>query len=122
MQMDHIAWRLSRLYCQRPVECGATALGSRQMQDAQAFLSQPGVGFFSMLIIGGLAGWIAGMVTESRHGILTNILVGIAGAFVGGELAGLLNIDVFGFFRTLVSATVGAIVILFIWRQIRSPA
>jgi uncharacterized membrane protein YeaQ/YmgE (transglycosylase-associated protein family) len=90
--------------------------------DAQAFLSQPGVGFFSMLVIGALAGWIAGRVTESRHGILTNVLVGIAGAFVGGELAGLLQIPVFGFFRTLVSATVGAIVILFLWRQIRSPA
>jgi uncharacterized membrane protein YeaQ/YmgE (transglycosylase-associated protein family) len=90
--------------------------------DAQAFLSQPGAGFFSMLVIGALAGWIAGRVTESRHGILTNILVGIAGAFVGGELAGLLQIPVFGFFRTLVSATVGAIVILFLWRQIRSPA
>jgi uncharacterized membrane protein YeaQ/YmgE (transglycosylase-associated protein family) len=59
---------------------------------------------------------------ESRHGILTNILVGIAGAFVGGELANLLNIDVFGFFRTLISATIGAIVILFIWRQIRATA
>jgi len=90
--------------------------------DAQAFLSQPGVGFFSMLVIGALAGWIAGRVTESRHGILTSILVGIAGAFVGGELAGLLQIPVFGFFRTLVAATVGAIVILFLWRQIRSPA
>jgi uncharacterized membrane protein YeaQ/YmgE (transglycosylase-associated protein family) len=88
--------------------------------DAQAFLSQPGVGFFSMLVIGALAGWIAGRVTESRHGILTNILVGVAGAFVGGELAGLLQIPVFGFFRTLVAATVGAIVILFLWRQIRS--
>jgi len=64
--------------------------------DAQAFLSQPEVGFFSMLVIGALAGWIAGQVTESKHGILTNILVGIAGAFVGGELAGLLNIQVFG--------------------------
>jgi uncharacterized membrane protein YeaQ/YmgE (transglycosylase-associated protein family) len=90
--------------------------------DAQGFLSQPGVGFFSMLVIGALAGWIAGRVTESRHGVLTSILVGIAGAFVCGELAGLLNIQVFGFFRTLVSATVGAIVILFVWRQIRSTA
>jgi uncharacterized membrane protein YeaQ/YmgE (transglycosylase-associated protein family) len=92
------------------------------MQDAQAFFAQPGVGFFSMLIIGALAGWIAGKVTESRHGILTSILVGIAGAFVGGELAALVSINVFGFFRTLISATVGAIVILFIWRQIRAPA
>jgi hypothetical protein len=36
------------------------------MQDAQAFLSQPGVGFFSMLIIGAIAGWIAGRVTEAE--------------------------------------------------------
>jgi hypothetical protein len=41
-------------------------------------MGHPGVGLFSMLIIGGLAGWIAGMIVESRHGILTNILVGIA--------------------------------------------
>jgi uncharacterized membrane protein YeaQ/YmgE (transglycosylase-associated protein family) len=101
---------------------GTAPSQGRAGMDAQAFLSQPGVGFFSMLVIGALAGWIAGKVTESRHGILTSILVGIAGAFVGGELAGLLNIEVFGFFRTLVSATVGAIVILWVWRRIRSTA
>ena len=37
--------------------------------DVQGFLSQPEVGYFSMLVIGALAGWIAGRVTESRHGI-----------------------------------------------------
>jgi uncharacterized membrane protein YeaQ/YmgE (transglycosylase-associated protein family) len=55
------------------------------MGEAQSILGHPGVGLFSMLIIGGLAGWIAGMVVESRHGILTNILVGIAGSFVGSR-------------------------------------
>ena len=49
------------------------------MEDAQAFLGQPGVGFLSMLLIGALAGWIAEKVTSSDHGIFTNILVGIAG-------------------------------------------
>ena len=92
------------------------------MQDAQAFLSQPGVGFLSMLLIGALAGWIAERVTESNHGIFTNILVGIAGAFVGGALAGLLDIPVFGFFRTLAAAIVGAIVILYLWRHLRQRA
>jgi uncharacterized membrane protein YeaQ/YmgE (transglycosylase-associated protein family) len=92
------------------------------MGDVQGFLGQPGVGFLSMLVIGALAGWIAERVTESNHGIFTNILVGIAGAFVGGELAGLLNIAVFGFFRTLVAAIVGAIVILYVWRQVRTKA
>jgi uncharacterized membrane protein YeaQ/YmgE (transglycosylase-associated protein family) len=92
------------------------------MQDAQHFFGNPGVGFLSMLLIGAIAGWVAEKVTESNHSIFTNILVGIAGSFVGGVLAGVLNIEVFGFFRTLVSATVGAIVILFIWYRLRQRA
>lgn len=87
---------------------------------AYSFLGQPGVGFFSMIIIGILAGWVAERITESNHGLLTNLLVGIAGAFVGGELASLLHIDVFGFFRTLIAAIIGAIILLWVWRAIRS--
>ncbi len=89
------------------------------MNEAQAFFSQPGVGFFTMLLIGAIAGWIAERVTSSNHGILTNILVGIAGAFVGAKLAELVQVPVFGFLRTLLSASVGAILILFIWRAVR---
>ncbi|MBB6309737.1 GlsB/YeaQ/YmgE family stress response membrane protein [Xanthobacter tagetidis] len=86
---------------------------------AYAFLSQPGVGFFSMILIGVIAGWVAERITESNHGLLTNLIVGVAGAFVGGELASLLNIEVFGFFRTLVAAIVGAIILLWAWRALR---
>src|ERR1019366_118037 len=91
----------------------------RQMGEAQGIMGHPGVGLFSMLIIGGLAGWIAGMVEESRHGILTNILVGIAVSFVGSTLEELLQIPKYGFWRLLIAPTVGAIVILFIWRRVR---
>lgn len=86
---------------------------------AQAFFSQPGVGFFMMLLIGALAGWIAERVTASNHGILTNIIVGVAGAFIGGKLAEVADIAVFGFWRTLVSAVIGAVILLFVWRAIR---
>jgi uncharacterized membrane protein YeaQ/YmgE (transglycosylase-associated protein family) len=89
------------------------------MGDAQAFLSQPGVGFFTMLLIGAVAGWIAERVTSSDHGIFTNILVGIAGAFVGAKLAEIGEINIFGFWRTLVSASIGAILILVAWRLLR---
>lgn len=89
------------------------------MNEVQAFLSQPGVGFFTMLLIGALAGWVAERVTASDHGILTNILVGIAGAFIGAKLAEIAEIQVFGFWRTLASATVGAIILLFAWRALR---
>jgi len=37
------------------------------MEDAQGFLGHPEVGFFSMLLIGVIAGWIAEKVTESDH-------------------------------------------------------
>ena len=87
--------------------------------DRFAALSQPGVGFFTMLVIGLLAGWIAEKVTESDHGLLTNLIVGIAGAFVGGKIAELIEVPVFGFFRTLVAASVGAILLLWVWRALR---
>ena len=89
------------------------------MNEAQGVLGQPGVGLITMLIIGALAGWIAEKVTESDHGILTNILVGIAGAFVGGKFADLLQIPIFGFFRLLICATVGAILLIWFWRALR---
>ncbi|PSC06356.1 GlsB/YeaQ/YmgE family stress response membrane protein [Alsobacter soli] len=82
-------------------------------------LGNPGMGFFAMLVVGVLAGWIAEKITESRHGLFTNLLVGIAGSFVGGKLAELLNVPVFGFFRTLVAAVIGAVLVLWIWRQVR---
>lgn len=89
-------------------------------QQTVAFLNQPGVGFFSLIIIGILAGWVAERVTASNHGLLTNLLVGIAGAFIGDKLASVLNVPVFGFMRTLIAAIVGAILLLWLWRAIRS--
>jgi uncharacterized membrane protein YeaQ/YmgE (transglycosylase-associated protein family) len=90
------------------------------MGDIQYALGQPGVGLFMMIIIGAIAGWVAEKITSSDHGIFTNILVGICGAFVGGKLAEVLNVPVFGFWRTLISASIGAIIILWIWRMIRT--
>lgn len=84
-----------------------------------AILASPGVGFFSMLLIGFIAGAVAEKVTASDHGILTNILVGIAGSFVGGTLADVAGIPVYGFVRTLIAASLGAILVLTLWRKLR---
>jgi uncharacterized membrane protein YeaQ/YmgE (transglycosylase-associated protein family) len=73
--------------------------------EAQGLMSMPGVGFFSMLIIGILAGWIAEKVTASDHGLLTNLLVGIAGSFVGGTLANLFKIEFYGWLGNLIVAS-----------------
>ncbi|MBN9051804.1 MAG: GlsB/YeaQ/YmgE family stress response membrane protein [Rhizobiales bacterium] len=89
------------------------------MNDMQYAFGQPTVGFLMMLVIGALAGWIAERITKSDHGLFTNIVVGIAGAFVGGKLAEVLQIPVFGFWRTLIAAIVGASLLILLWRMIR---
>ena len=89
------------------------------MNNAQTLLSMPGVGFFGMLVIGIIAGYIAEKVTASDHGLLTNLLVGIAGSFVGGTLANLLNIEFYGWLGNLIVASIGAIIVLWIWRRFR---
>jgi uncharacterized membrane protein YeaQ/YmgE (transglycosylase-associated protein family) len=87
---------------------------------AQGLLSMPGVGFIGMLVIGILAGWIAEKITSSDHGLLTNLLVGIAGSFIGGTLAGLLNLEFYGWLGNLLVATIGAILVLWVWRTVAS--
>ena len=90
--------------------------------EARGLLSMPGVGFFGMLVIGILAGYIAEKATASDHGLLTNLLVGIAGSFVGGSLTTLLNIAFYGWLGNLIVATVGAILLLWVWRRFRGPS
>ncbi len=90
--------------------------------ETQHLMAMPGVGFFGMLIIGILAGWIAEKVTSSDHGLLTNLLVGIAGSFVGGTLATVLGLSYQGWWMNLLVAAIGAVVVLWIWRSVRGPA
>ena len=85
------------------------------MHDGYGIMGMPGVGFFGMLFIGAIAGWLAERAMNRDHGLLTNILVGIAGAFVGGTLAGLLGVEFYGFLGNLVVATLGAILILWLF-------
>jgi uncharacterized membrane protein YeaQ/YmgE (transglycosylase-associated protein family) len=51
-------------------------------------------------------------------GLLTNLLVGIAGSFIGGTLAGLLNIEFHGWLGNLLVATIGAVLVLWLWRSV----
>jgi uncharacterized membrane protein YeaQ/YmgE (transglycosylase-associated protein family) len=74
-----------------------------------------------MLIIGVIAGYIAEKVTASDHGLLTNLLVGIAGSFVGGTLAN-LHIEFYGWLGNLIVASIGAILVLWVWRRLHRPA
>jgi len=89
------------------------------MESFAATMAQPGYGFFATLFIGLLAGWIAERLTSSDHGLFTNMLVGVAGSFVGAKLAELLEVPIFGFWRTLLAAVAGAVVVIVIWNALR---
>jgi len=89
------------------------------MDQPVGMMGMPGVGFFGMLIIGFIAGYVAEKAMNRDHGLFTNILVGIAGSFVGGTLAGLLNFNFYGFLGNLIVATAGAILILWVFGKAR---
>ena len=75
-------------------------------------------GFLALIVVGGLAGWIAGMILRIRHGVLTNIIVGVAGAWIGSELADLAHVTVHGTLEHFVAALVGSAALLYIWQLI----
>jgi uncharacterized membrane protein YeaQ/YmgE (transglycosylase-associated protein family) len=70
--------------------------------------------FIAFLLIGALAGWLAGLITKgSGFGVAGNIVVGIIGAFLGGFCFSLLGIFASGFIGRLIFAVLGAL--LFTW-------
>ncbi|MFP3976971.1 MULTISPECIES: GlsB/YeaQ/YmgE family stress response membrane protein [Marinobacter] len=72
------------------------------------------------LIIGGLAGWLAGVIMKGRgFGVLANVGIGIVGSFLGGFVFRLLGLAAQGAIGELVTATVGAVLLLAIVSQIR---
>jgi len=78
------------------------------------------MGFILWIIIGALAGWIAGQVMKGGgFGLLGNIGVGIVGSFIGGWLFDLLDISAGGFIGSLVAAVIGAIILLYVVRLVR---
>jgi uncharacterized membrane protein YeaQ/YmgE (transglycosylase-associated protein family) len=73
-----------------------------------------GVGFFGALVIGILAGWIAEKVMERNHGLLTNLIVGLIGSYLGAFIAHAAGFTYAGFWASLAVSALGAIVLLFI--------
>ena len=77
------------------------------------------LGWIGWIIIGGLAGWLAGLVMRgSGFRILGDIIVGIIGGFIGGIILGLLVTTTVGFWGSFVTAFIGACILLFIVRLI----
>jgi uncharacterized membrane protein YeaQ/YmgE (transglycosylase-associated protein family) len=76
------------------------------------------MGFIAWIILGGIAGWIASMITgkDGDMGIIANIIVGIIGGLIGGFIVKLLGgSGVTGFnLWSLLVAVLGAVILLLI--------
>lgn len=67
-------------------------------------------GLLIFIVIGAVAGWLAGILMEGRgFGLVGNIIVGIIGAIAGGLVFGLL-----GLIGSIVTAIAGAALLLFL--------
>ena len=77
-----------------------------------------------MIVVGAIAGWLAGLIVRGfGFGLLWDIVIGIIGAFIGVWLLTRLGIAPFaGFLGSIVNATIGAVVLLFIVGLIRRVA
>ncbi len=74
------------------------------------------------LIIGMIAGWLAGLIMRGEgFGLLGNMIVGVLGAMVGGYMFSFLNITTgHGLVGSLFTALVGAVVFLFLVQLIKN--
>lgn len=73
------------------------------------------------LIVGAIAGWLAGLIVKGAgFGLLGNIVIGIIGAVVAGWLLPQLGVNLgTGVIRAIINAAIGGVIVLVILSLIR---
>lgn len=74
------------------------------------------------LIIGAIAGWLAGLIVKGYgFGLLGNIVVGIVGALIAGWLLPRLGLYIGGgVIADIINAVIGAVILLVLLRLVKS--
>ncbi len=73
-----------------------------------------------VVILGILAGWLAGKITKgSGFGLLGDLVVGVVGSLLGSFLFGIVGLAAYGLVGRLVIAVVGAVVLLWLIRLVK---
>ncbi len=79
-----------------------------------------GFGIIAWIIIGIIAGWLAEKIMKRDHGLITNLIVGVVGALIGGFVANSMGYDADGnWLPGILIATLGAVILLAILGLIR---
>lgn len=73
-----------------------------------------------LLFIGLVAGWLAGLIWKGGgFGLLWNLIIGVAGSFIGGFLFKLVGISFHGIIGSIIAALAGALILLAVVNAIR---
>ncbi|GAC1635693.1 MAG: GlsB/YeaQ/YmgE family stress response membrane protein [Mycobacterium sp.] len=77
------------------------------------------VGWIGYIVIGAIAGLIAGMIMKTHYGLLMDIVVGVVGALIGGFLLSfVVDTAKGGWWFTLFTAVLGAVILLGVLRAV----
>jgi uncharacterized membrane protein YeaQ/YmgE (transglycosylase-associated protein family) len=77
------------------------------------FIGVSSHGLIAWLVIGLVAGWLAGKIARGRgFGCITDIVLGVVGSFIGGWVFTKLGILGGGFLYSLAAATLGAVILV----------
>ena len=68
----------------------------------------------TLLIVGLIAGFLADKVIKNSFGLLGDMLIGVAGSFIGGWIFGMLGLQIDVFIGQIISAFIGAVLLLVI--------
>ncbi len=73
------------------------------------------ISFLILIIVGGIAGWLAGVVMKgSGFGLVGNVFIGVVGALLAGFLLKMLSMFAIELIGTVLVAAGGAFVLLFL--------
>ncbi len=71
------------------------------------------------IIIGLIAGWLAGLVMRGGgYGLVGDIVIGIVGAIIGGLLFGMLGLGATGIVGEIIVAFIGAVILIALLRAL----
>ncbi|MBR4731529.1 MAG: GlsB/YeaQ/YmgE family stress response membrane protein [Lachnospiraceae bacterium] len=75
--------------------------------------------FIISIIVGAIIGWLAGIIMKSKNGILINIILGLAGGFVGKLIFGTLTGGLLSWVGDILFSVIGACILIAVVRFIK---
>ena len=76
-------------------------------------------GIIMNLIVGGVAGWVAGKLMNSEGTIVRNVLLGLIGGVIGSAVLRLIGIHGSGFIGSCIVSIIGACLLIYVVRKLK---